>query len=93
MYVIFYTKSNSEIIGFRDDSSSSSMTEEQMLNIFLSDNKISDGSVGHAVLTHTKLTQFDRAKYLYDASTSSVTNNPNYVVPTPEPTETTEPTA
>jgi hypothetical protein len=88
MYVIFYTKSNSEIIGFRDDCSSSPMTEEQSLNTFLSDNQISDGSVGHAVLTHTKLTQFDRAKYLYDASTSSVINNPNYVVPTPESTET-----
>lgn len=92
MYVIFYTKATSEIVGFREDLSSPPMSESQIASLYLSDHGISDGSVGHAVLNDTKLTQFDVAKYLYNESTNSAIENPNYVPPAPEPEPTTEPT-
>lgn len=85
MYVIFYNKSTSAVLGVRHDLSSPAQTEEHLLSLFLSDNKITDGSVGSAVLSGVKLDDFEPGKFLYNAATNTVSENPSFVPPAPAP--------
>lgn len=91
MFIIFYNKTTSAILGFREDLSSPAPTAEHLLNLFLSDHKITDGSVESAVLFSVKLDDFDSGKYLYNATTNVVSDNLSYVPPASKPV--TEPTS
>jgi len=83
MLVIFYTKANSEIIGFIDDQSLPLLTVEEIANNFFSNNSNADNSIGHAVVAGHKFDGFSFDKFLYDESTGVISDNPRYVAPTP----------
>ena len=85
MYVIFYDKTTSLILGFREDLSSPEPTAEHLLNIFLADRNITDDSITQAILLGVKLDDFESGKYLYNASSNTVIQNPNFVAPAPRP--------
>jgi hypothetical protein len=79
MFVIFFKKSNSEIVGFRDDQSAPPLTEDEITNHFYSDNAIADNSVNHAVVPQQKFVSFNAGKYLFNTTTNTVSENPSYV--------------
>jgi hypothetical protein len=85
MLVIFYTKANSEIIDFRDDQSLPPLTVEEITNNFFLDHSNADNSIGHAVVAGHKFEAFNFDKFLYNESTGVISDNPNYVAPTPAP--------
>ncbi len=83
MLVIFYTKANSEIIGFREDQSMPPLTAEEIANYFFLDHNNADNSIGYAVVVGHKFDAFNFDKFLYNASTGVISDNPSYVPPTP----------
>ena len=93
MYVIFYNKTTSEVVAFREELSSPAWTLEEIVATFNRDNNITDGSVGHAAITKPSSPEFDTGMYLYNAATNAISNNPNYVAPTPSSVEPVIPAA
>jgi uncharacterized membrane protein len=85
MFVIFYTKATSEILNFRHDLSVPANPIEQLVNTFLSDNNATANSVGYAEVPQQNFVDFHAGKYLYNASTKTISDNPAFVPPTPAP--------
>ena len=89
MYIIFYNKSNSVVLSVKEDLAQPAPSEEQLFSTFLSDTGLTAESTCYAVLSGVKLDNFEPGKFLYNAATNTVIENPTYVPPAPESEPTT----
>jgi hypothetical protein len=83
MFVIFYDKQSSEVLGFRHDLSTNPLTAIEVFARYLNDENKSQANTSHAEITFQNL-QFDKSKYLYNKVNNIINLNPDYIEPIPQ---------
>lgn len=80
MFVIFFNKQNSKLLGYRHHLSTNQMTAEEIFTQFCIDANVDKAATNYAELPF-QILQFDKNKYLYNKITGGIDLNPDYVPP------------